>query len=267
MGGHLGGGTASRMAVEVIGQTFEHELADPETLLERAFRRANEEIHRAARSDPSLHGMGTTGVALLIGPASTAWVAHVGDSRAYRLRGGELTRITEDHSWVFEEVRRGRISASDARRHPLKNVLLQSIGTAMQLEVASAKIDLRPGDRLLLCSDGLWGEVEDAAIAQVLEREPPEAAVDALVELANASGGSDNVTVQVASLTEPGERAAIAIGIDAPVERPDAMRSEPQPHASVAHTSDTNRRHLWARPAAIAAGLFAASAVFWRTCS
>ncbi len=269
MGGHRGGETASRLAIESIGITFAREFIDPETLLVRAFRAANQEIHRTGCSDPALHGMGTTGVALLIGPHNVGWVANVGDSRAYRLRGERFERITEDHSWVFEEVRRGRITADEAREHPLKNVLLQSIGSGPNLEVSTSAIELQAGDRFLLCSDGLWGEVDDAAIAEILARELPSRAVDALVELANANGGSDNVTVQVAELLEADQAPAVAIGIDGPIELPDPHRFEPRSRepADAARAKLPGGRRLWQRPLAVAAGLFAATALFWRICA
>jgi len=126
MGGHRGGETASRLAVETLHAAFERDFGDPDTFLLRAFRAANDEIYRMGSSDPGLHGMGTTGVALLIGPAENGWVAHVGDSRVYRLRDGRFEAITADHSWIGEEVRRGRISVENAAQHPMKNVLLRS---------------------------------------------------------------------------------------------------------------------------------------------
>jgi serine/threonine protein phosphatase PrpC len=110
MDGHSGGETASRLALETVERVFDRDFGEPGTLFARAFRAANDEIRRVGASDPALHGMGTTGVAILIGPLDEGWVAHIGDSRAYRLRDGRFDQITEDHSWVHEAVRRGRIS-------------------------------------------------------------------------------------------------------------------------------------------------------------
>ncbi len=155
MGGHSGGETASRLALESIGRVFASDFAEPDTLLARAFRAANDEIFRVGASDPALHGMGTTGVAILIGPGEEGWVAHIGDSRAYRLRDGHFEQLTDDHSWVCEEIRHGRITADEAREHPMKNVLLRSIGVEPNVEVTLTPIDLKSQDRFLLCSDGL----------------------------------------------------------------------------------------------------------------
>ena len=200
MGGHAGGETASQLALKTIGQVFERDFGEPDTLLARALRAANDEIHRVGALDPALHGMGTTGVAILIGPQDEGWVAHIGDSRAYQLRDGRFDRLTDDHSWVCEEIRNGRISADEAREHPMKNVLLRSIGVAPNVEVSVTPIALKSQDRYLLCSDGLWGEVSDPAIAEVLARESPSNAVAELIGLANTNGGSDNITVQIAAL-------------------------------------------------------------------
>lgn len=258
MGGHRGGETASRLALECIGRVFDRDFGEPGSLLARALRAANDEIHRVGASDPSLHGMGTTGVAILIGPRDEGWVAHIGDSRAYRLRDGRFEQVTEDHSWVREEVRHGRISADEAREHPMKNVLLRSIGVAADVEVTVTPIDLKSGDRFLLCSDGLWGEVGDRAIAEVLARESPSSAVGELVDLANAHGGSDNVTVQVAVLLESEEESSSAIGTDRPSGAPDSGGTQP-------FLPDERRR--WTRPGVIAASLLAAAVLFWRICA
>lgn len=269
MGGHLGGETASRLALETVGRVFDGDFGEPDTLLARAFRAANDEIYRLGASDPALHGMGTTGVAILIGPRDEGWVAHVGDSRAYRLRDGDLDQITEDHSWVCEEVRRGTITDAEAREHPMKNVLLRSIGIAPDVEVALTPIDLEPRDRFLLCSDGLWGEVDDRAIAEVLARGSPSDAVAELVDLANANGGSDNVTVQVAALLGTGGESTGAIGADAPPEATGPSRSDAQPAPTGIGTRAAERvgRRRWTRPGVIAASLVAAIALFWRVCA
>ncbi|MHC4092953.1 MAG: protein phosphatase 2C domain-containing protein, partial [Planctomycetota bacterium] len=190
MGGHSGGETASRLALETIGQVFEAGFDDPAAMLQQAFRAANRKIHSVGSTDPELHGMGTTGVAILIGPSDRAWIAHIGDSRAYRMRDGHLDQVTDDHSWVSEEVRHQRITADEAKSHPMKNVLLRSIGVAPEVEVALASLDIQPGDRFMVCSDGLWGEVEDQPIAEILGGEEPGRAVQRLVDLANENGGS-----------------------------------------------------------------------------
>jgi serine/threonine protein phosphatase PrpC len=200
MGGHSGGETASRLALEAIGETFHAGFDDAEEMLTRAFLEANVRIYTMGSQEPALHGMGTTGVALLLGPDRRAWIAHVGDSRGYQMHGGQLRQVTEDHSWVYQEMRNRRITPAEAETHPMKNVLLRSIGVSDNVDVTTSPLDVQPGDRFLLCSDGLWGEVVSESIADILGSEEPESAVQMLVDLANDCGGSDNVTVQIAAI-------------------------------------------------------------------
>jgi protein phosphatase len=269
MGGHSGGETASRLALETIGQIFDSGFDDPDAMLENAFQAANNRIHQVGSTDPTLHNMGTTGVALLLGSENAGWVAHIGDSRAYRLRDGRFDRITEDHSWVSEEVRHGRITADEAKTHAMRNVLLRSIGIEPDVEVTVSTIDLRSGDRFLLCSDGLWGEVEDESIAEILAREDPADAVRLLVDLANENGGSDNVTVQVAALigADDGATSKSTPG------HPTALLSDrdPSPSSTGSRSVDAktvgNRWPRWARPAAVAVVLLLILAPLWRFCT
>lgn len=198
MGGHLGGEVASQTAIEAVGQVFQRGIEDPTRFLREAFTLANKRVFERSIGNPELHGMGTTGVALLIGPGRKAWLANVGDSRAYRFREGRLEVLTRDHSWVHEEVRQNRLTLEEAAVHPRKNVLTRSIGVDPVVDVDLGETDLQPGDRFLLCSDGLWGEVPDAEIAAVLEASDPEQAVRTLVDMANRAGGPDNITVQIA---------------------------------------------------------------------
>ncbi len=198
MGGHAGGETASRLALETIGEIFAEGFDDAPEMLGRALKGANAKIHSVGNADPDLHNMGTTAVALLLGDGDSISVAHVGDSRAYRMRGNRLEQITDDHSWVGEEVRQNRLAAEDAESHPMKNVLLRSLGVAPEVDVAVMQQPLRPGDRFMLCSDGLWGEVGAAEISEIMERSDAQTAVRDLIDLANRNGGSDNVTVSVA---------------------------------------------------------------------
>ena len=209
MGGHRGGATASRLAVETLAQVFHAGGLSGPDLLREGFLRANERVCMAAQSDAELTGMGTTAVALLFDPAAAqVWVAHVGDSRAYRLRDGVLEQLTRDHSTVAELVSRGLISDAEAANHPRRNEILRSLGVAPEVEVDIAPVDVRENDQLILCSDGLSGVVAGEQIAAVLSRTPPHEAVRLLVEGANALGGPDNVTVMVAAM--PGaQRAAL----------------------------------------------------------
>ena len=211
MGGHRGGATASRMAVETIGRVFQARAGefgkpddpgtpdDPTQLLARAFRQANEAIYQASLDDASLRGMGTTVVSLLCGADGGVWVAHVGDSRAYQLRDGELVQLTEDHSLVAELQRRGLITAEEALVHPRRNEILRSIGVVPEVETEIRRLEARAGDRFALCSDGLSGVLRDPEIASILAREAPDQAVKTLVDRANQQGGPDNITVQIAA--------------------------------------------------------------------
>jgi len=201
VGGHAAGEVASRMAVEIIGRAFYRGRAGARERLTRAFQRANRAIHRAARQDSHRSGMGTTCVALAL-QNGLAFCAHAGDSRLYLLREGALYQMTEDHSAVMEMVRRGLILPEEARRHPDKNVILRALGTRPQVEVSAwpEPFPVRPGDRFLLCSDGLHDLVEDTEIRQILLEEAPEPACERLIALARDRGGYDNVTVGIVAV-------------------------------------------------------------------
>jgi protein phosphatase len=196
MGGHAGGETASRLAVETIQQMFAGSSGPIEARLRSAIEAANERIDRAQLSDSQLSGMGTTGVVLGLTPEG-AYVANVGDSRAYRLRGGCLQQLSLDHSVVAELERRGFITAEQALVHPRRNEVLRSLGTEAGVEIDLDPVDVAPEDIFLLCSDGLSGVVGDADIALLLAREPLEEAGRALIDAANQRGGPDNITVQL----------------------------------------------------------------------
>jgi protein phosphatase len=196
MGGHAGGETASRITVETLQAVFAEAGGGVGERLRAALETANRRIHEEQLRDPRLSGMGTTGVALGFGPDG-AFVANVGDSRAYRMRGGSLQQLTRDHSVVAELERRGYITAAQAAVHPRRNEVLRSLGTEESVEVDIDPVEVAPEDVFLLCSDGLSGVVPDAEIAALLVRQPAEDAARALVEAALAAGGPDNVTVQI----------------------------------------------------------------------
>lgn len=217
MGGHQGGATASRLAIEAVGGVFQSSADPGPDMLREALEAANESIYRAAHEQPELHGMGTTGVALLFNPNGETWVAHVGDSRAYQMRSGQLHPITADHSAVAEMERRGMISAEEAAVHPRRNELLRSIGVEPEVEVDVSPVEVIDGDQFLLCSDGLSGLVADEEIAAVLQRQAPAEAVRVLVDAANARGGPDNITVIVSSFAAS---PAPVLAPPAPVESP-----------------------------------------------
>jgi len=170
-------------------------LARHSRLLEMAVRRAHDNVLTAISKDGSLHGMGTTVVGLLLaGP--TAAVAHVGDSRAYRLRDGRLDQLTQDHTWVHEQVVAGLLSNEQARSHPLKNVVTRALGGESDVVVDVREVQVEPGDLYLLCSDGLTGMLSDADIRERLgSGRSLHEICRSLVNEANARGGLDNVTV------------------------------------------------------------------------
>ncbi len=203
MGGHQGGEIASQLAVDAIGATFKTSSGPATQILHDAFLSANAQIRARAQREPHLMGMGTTGVALWLGSDGRIFVAHVGDSRAYRFRYGCLEALTADHSVVGEMLRRGLLTQAEAEVHPRRNELMRSIGSLDGLEVDVAEVGGEPGDQFLLCSDGLCGVIDDAEIGAALLREPPPSAARRLIELANARGGPDNITVQIAALRQP----------------------------------------------------------------
>ncbi len=194
MGGHRTGEVASRLAVETILEHLKEAEPSPKALLE-AFERANARIYQEALR-PENRGMGTTATCLLL-DLPYALIAHVGDSRAYLLRGEELALLTQDHSWVAERVRQGLLTAEEARVHRWRNVITNALGSFPQARVDLLGLKLQPGDTLLLCTDGLSGVLEDRTLKEALRNFPPEEATRRLVELANEWGGPDNVSVAV----------------------------------------------------------------------
>ncbi len=206
IGGQRGGATASRLCVEEVGKAFSEGVDPPELRLRLGFQRANQQVRAAASRHLELEGMGTTAVALLVPPRPEAWVAWVGDSRAYRFRKGEMELLTQDHSLVSEWVRLGVIDPDVAEAHPQRHQLMRAIGIEQTIEVDIRRIDVQAGDRLLLCSDGLSGYLSDAEIAAVLGFETPSTAVCKLMErVKQERGAPDNVTVQILSIPEQSE--------------------------------------------------------------
>jgi serine/threonine protein phosphatase PrpC len=197
MGGHRTGEVASRLAVEAILEHLKQAEPSPKALLE-AFEQANARIYQEAQR-PENRGMGTTATCLLL-DLPYALIAHVGDSRAYLLRGGELTLLTEDHSWVAERVRQGLLTAEEAKTHRWRNVITNALGSFPQARVDLLGLKLAPEDTFLLCTDGLSGVLENRTLKEVLKNFPPEEAARRLVELANEWGGPDNVSVAVVRL-------------------------------------------------------------------
>ena len=214
MGGHVAGEVASRVAVEAI-QAFIQETAgadknrtwpfpfDPALSLEAnrlkaAFRLANRRIAAAMADSEELRGMATTASAILVHD-DHACVAHVGDSRVYVMQSADLTQITNDHSWVEEQVRAGTLTPNAARHHPWRNVVTRALAGGEDPEVDVTEITPQTGERYLLCSDGLFSVVPDAQIAAILgEREYSlEEVCQRLIAAANEHGGPDNITTLV----------------------------------------------------------------------
>jgi protein phosphatase len=211
MGGHAAGEVASRVAVEAVEEFViltagDQEITWPfgldDTLsyegnrLKNAIRHANRKVLQTMKQRSDYEGMATTVVAVLM-DGDTANLAHVGDSRIYLYRAAALTQLTSDHSWVNEQLQNGIISADQARGHPLRNVVTRALGGREDMQVDVQVQPMRPGDLLLLCSDGLTTMVPDDDIARVLgEAEgDEERAATGLVSEANARGGEDNITV------------------------------------------------------------------------
>ncbi len=209
MGGHAAGETASRIATDVIASEYPGR-DDPGAALVRAIRHANRAVHEAAGSDPALTGMGTTCTAMVL-RGGLAWCAHVGDSRCYLVRDGEIFVMTEDHSAVMALVREGSISRDEAREHPDKNVISRALGSHRDIEVTSwpRPFVIRPGDRFLLSTDGLHDVIREEEILRVVHGRPPHEACLELVRLAREQGAPDNVSVIVLALPDsngPGPR-------------------------------------------------------------
>ncbi len=213
MGGHAAGEVASRAAVEGIvafveatmtispDQTwpipFDPELSMNANRLRAGFRMGNWRLAEQIASSSELRGMATTAVAMLI-DGETGTLAHVGDSRAYRLRDGKLERLTRDHSWVEAQIRVGALSETAARRHPWRNIVTRALSGSEDLDVDIQEVTLQPGDRLLLCSDGVFTVLDDDQISEVLRRETDlDRLCHALIQGANDGGGPDNVTAVV----------------------------------------------------------------------
>jgi protein phosphatase len=196
MGGHEGGELASRLAVDAIVRSYYGSTAPTSSALAEAIRNANCEVYRASRQNSALKGMGTTCVAVAMRD-DQAWWAWIGDSRLYLLRSSQSYRMSEDHTVVRELIRRGLMTPEEAYNHPDRSVLDRAIGTKDRIEptVSKEAIRLSPGDRLLLCSDGLHDLVTDEEIAELAGDKPVADSAESLMRLALARGGFDNVSI------------------------------------------------------------------------
>ena len=198
MGGHRGGATASRLAGETVKmQYLDSETTDIPTALRQSLARANARIFSEAQSNPELRGMGTTTSVLAVRDHH-GWLAHVGDSRIYLVRDGQIQQLTDDHSLVATMVREGLLTSQEAETHPRRNVLQRSMGVSEEVEIdVRGPFELREGDTFILCSDGLHGVVKEPELLEIAAGTIEEAA-DEFLRRALERGAPDNVTVIVA---------------------------------------------------------------------
>ncbi|MGD0791743.1 MAG: PP2C family serine/threonine-protein phosphatase [Terriglobales bacterium] len=210
MGGYEGGQEASRLAVETLMAVYRDFAGDdPQQALIEALRAAHEQVRQYSFAHPELRGMGTTCTAAAIvrvadGVADydALYYVHVGDTRLYLIREGQITRVTRDHSYVGRLVESGIISQEEAEHHPQRNILTAALGTNPDLIMDSPghPEPLRPEDVLLICSDGLWGQVRDSEVLDAVENKSAEQAGRELIKLARERGGPDNITVEILRL-------------------------------------------------------------------
>jgi serine/threonine protein phosphatase PrpC len=219
MGGHAAGEVAAKITVETIGEfiaatrqkeeatwpfKYNHELAFNSNRLAIAIEKANERVMSAVAAQPWLKGMGTTVVAGLLNEKVLS-LAHVGDSRAYLYRDGELTRLTDDHSWVHEQVSAGILTEDEAKTHPLKNVVTRALGGGPSVSPDLREMEFSTGDAFLFCSDGLTTMLSDEEIRDSVaadEKKDTQVLCENLVALANEKGGVDNITVVFVRITD-----------------------------------------------------------------
>jgi protein phosphatase len=213
MGGHPGGDVASRIAadtaVRILGEELTHAARPGErgpdrlsAAMHRSVLGAHEAIRARGAAEPELDGMGTTMTAIAVDPESNLFVlGNVGDSRGYRFRGGELIRLTKDDTWVQERIDARQLTTEQARRHPFAHLLTQCLGLEDAPKPRIMQGSIEPGDAFLLCTDGLVGMIEEAALAEILRRGAPEAEMlRALIDAANDAGGFDNITAVLVTI-------------------------------------------------------------------
>lgn len=200
MGGHASGEVASKMAIEILSDSLKKEGEPLPERLESGVKLANKMIYEASRSQSQLNGMGTTLTAVQLDGKRLS-IAHVGDSRAYLIRGGVIEQLTDDHTIVSEQVARGMITREEAARSDMRNILSKALGIAPEVDVDMEELTVSEGDQLVLCSDGLSELIsDDEILSEVQSSKRPEIVCDELVNLAIQRGGEDNITVIVAYL-------------------------------------------------------------------
>ena len=262
MGGPRAGEVASAVALETLKEAY---LGGRR--LDEAVAAANAAVFSKGADDASLRGMGTTLTAIALQGESTAVLGHVGDSRAYLMRAGSVTQVTDDHSLVEQLVREGRLTPEQAQNHPQRAIITRALGVDSEVQVDTYRVELEAGDRLLICSDGLTNMLSDDTIAQTLRRHlDPQQAADTLVDMANQAGGDDNITVVVLdALSDPGG-AADAIApvspVDAEPEGPEPPAPEGPPRSAPRGGRGLRSLLLWGLPI-VAVVAIAVGAVGW----
>ena len=231
MGGHRGGEVASSLALETVQGMFERR----EGSLAEQVAEANRAVFDRSQNDRKVSGMGTTLTAAQV-DGNRVHLVHVGDSRAYLLRGGELTQVTEDHTLVHRMVMEGEISEEEAETHPHRSILTRALGVDQNIQVDEGDLEVAPGDRLLLCTDGLTGMVPEGEIREILlESLDPQEAVDKLVKVANRAGGIDNITALILDFANDGSGPGATKG--------SAIR-QPTSERPIAPAAPTNRSDI-----------------------
>jgi PPM family protein phosphatase len=258
----MGGAQAGEVASKAAAESFAHDLpqAPPLRVLEQTIEGANRTIHDLARKDPGLAGMGTTITAAIVdAEAEEVAIGHVGDSRAYRLRGGAFERLTRDHSLVEEMRRKGQLTEAQAEDHPQRSIITRALGPEPEVEVDLQTVPAQVGDVFVICSDGLTTMLDDDQIARILTRASSlQAALRTLVDEANRAGGRDNITVVAFRLEDAaapveadegtpsrGDEGATLIGAEA--EREGLTATEVRKRAA-AEAARKRREELEARP-------------------
>jgi len=247
MGGYQAGEVASEMAARTVARVYyEDPSEDATTRLSNAVQAANAEVHQQAQSNTARAGMGTTMVAVaLVG--RTAYVASVGDSRAYVAHKGELNQITHDHSFVGEQVRAGILTKEQARTHPQRNVITRALGSQPTVKVDTFSGELSDGDVLVMCTDGLTGHVPDDKLRDTVLSLPPEQVVPQLIQMAKDDGGSDNITAIVLRVGPPaaGKKAVASSQVSTVVSLAPAAGAQPKPAAKARSAQKSDSHLVW----------------------
>jgi protein phosphatase len=232
----MGGAQAGEVASHTVVEVLEHGLPAGEGTLEERLvalvRDANARVHELSRADEARAGMGTTLTLAYVDDEDVAF-AHVGDSRAYRLRGDDFQRLTQDHSLVEELVRQGKLTPEEADEHPQRSIITRALGPEDDVEVDTTTWPAQAGDRFLICSDGLTSMVPEARVGEIVRAEPDLAvAAEALIEAANAAGGRDNITVVLFRLEDVGGKTESSV--DQPTMAGTASPRTADVHAALA---------------------------------